>query len=188
MKKTLNLPPFPPLEWDGYCWEGSVLLPAWAGFQSRQGNYEAVSSTIVSDGLTYLNIMTPDGEQTSPAPEQAEAYQYLLQQQEAVRDSILATVFANYATWQEQYGYKGEEAQQFMPDIQRPEQLKPLIGLSTVHFFNVAKDGMAYVGWLFGCTWDVEHGLGAMTHANRVVEVGGADAAILDWIAENDKG
>lgn len=33
---------------------------------------------------------------------------------------------------------------------------------------------------------DPEHGLGVLTHDTRVVEVGGADTAILLWIARRD--
>ena len=42
------------------------------------------------------------------------------------------------------------------------------------------------MGFKFGCTWDDEHGLGVMTHRGHVVEVGGADTAFLEWIAEAD--
>lgn len=45
---------------------------------------------------------------------------------------------------------------------------------------------MAYVGYEFRCTWDEEHGMGVMTHKNRVVAIGGADVSILEWIAESD--
>jgi hypothetical protein len=61
-----------------------------------------------------------------------------------------------------------------------------LIGLSSVHVLSVAKDGIAYIGFEFGCTWDGEHGLGVMTHRDRVIEVGGADTSFLAWIAEQD--
>lgn len=50
----------------------------------------------------------------------------------------------------------------------------------------VVRDGAAYVGYEFACAWDEEHGLGAMTHRDRVVAVGQADVAILEWIAEQD--
>jgi hypothetical protein len=58
-----------------------------------------------------------------------------------------------------------------------------LIGLSNVHILSVARDG---IGLQFGCTWDEEHGLGVMTHRDRVVQVGGADTSFLTWIAEED--
>lgn len=170
MEETLNLPPFPPLEWDDYCWTGDIVLGAWAA----------------SGESVMLNVATPDDEPASPSPAQAAACRHLQDHQETTRDAILEAVFAKYAEMQEQYGYKGEDAKALMPDIERPEQLRALLTLFSVHLFTAAKDGVAYVGFLFGCTWDEEHGAGAMTHAGRVVEVGGADTAVLEWIATAD--
>ena len=73
-----------------------------------------------------------------------------------------------------------------MPEIERIEQLRSLIGLSNVYVHAVSKDGMAYIGYEFGCTWDDEHGLGVMTHRNRIVEAGYADASFDEWTAKRD--
>jgi hypothetical protein len=51
---------------------------------------------------------------------------------------------------------------------------------------NVSKDGFAYVGYEFGCTWDDEHGLGFMTHKDRIIDFGGADTSFLTWVASGD--
>ena len=51
---------------------------------------------------------------------------------------------------------------------------------------NVEKDGIAYVGYEFGCIWDDEHGLGVMTHKTRIIDFGGADSSFLTWIARKD--
>ena len=59
-------------------------------------------------------------------------------------------------------------------------------GLSNVHVLRVARDGIAYVGFEFGCAWEEEHGLGVMMHRDRVVAAGGADVSFLEWIAEED--
>ena len=69
-----------------------------------------------------------------------------------------------------------------------------LTGLHAVHVHQVAlralndelADGVPYVGFEFGCTWDDEHGLGILMHGQRAVEIGGADTAFLLWIAEQD--
>jgi Domain of unknown function (DUF6985) len=50
------------------------------------------------------------------------------------------------------------------------------------------KDGVSYVGVELFSRWDREHGAGVLVHGSRVVEVGGADTAILLWIAERDAG
>jgi hypothetical protein len=186
-KQTLNVPPFPPLQWDDYFWTGEVVLRTWAGFQSRRGAYGSVSSANESDGSATLTVTPQDDEsRTPPTPEQAQAFQHLLDHEEAVSASVKEAIFAAYPGLRESYGYDDEEAEKIMPEIDSPEQLRPLIGLSNVHVLTVAKEGIAYIGFEFGCTWDCEHGLGMMTYRDRVVEVGGADTSFLGWIAERD--
>jgi hypothetical protein len=60
------------------------------------------------------------------------------------------------------------------------------IDLRSVHFHRAVNGDAPYVGFSFGCRWDEEHGLGVMMHGTRVVEVGGADTAMLEWIAQRD--
>ena len=73
-----------------------------------------------------------------------------------------------------------------LPEVARPDLLTSVIGLSGVRLFRAAKNGTAYVGYLFRCAWDEEHGLGISTHENRVVEIGSADVALVEWHAEAD--
>ncbi len=186
-KPTLNVPPFPPLRWDDYFWAGEVVLPSWAGFQSRRGAYGAVNSHAASDGSARLTVTSPSGDPpTPPIAEQVRAFGLLRDNEREVADSVLRAIFAAYPGLRDSYGYDEEEAAELMPDIERAEQLRGLMGLSHVHVLNVAKDGVAYIGFEFGCAWDGEHGLGVMTHRDRVVEVGGADTSFLEWIAEQD--
>jgi Domain of unknown function (DUF6985) len=113
------------------------------------------------------------------------AFQFLLDHELAVRDAILQAIFDEYPAIQDSLGYGGEEAEK-MPDIDSLEQLRSLIGLSNVHVLTITREALAYVGFEFGCKWDPEHGLGVMTHADRVIEVGGADVSFLEWVAERD--
>jgi hypothetical protein len=186
-KPTRNVSPFPPLRWDDYFWSGEVVLPSWAGFQSRRGGYGAVNSRAASDGSARLTV-TPerDDARTPPRAEQVRAFQLLLDNERDVAGSVLRAIFTAYPGLRDHYGYDDEEAAELTPEVERAEQLRTLIGLSHVHILNVAKDGIMYIGFEFGCTWDDEHGLGVMTHRDRVVEVGGADTSFLEWIAERD--
>ena len=187
MQQTLNMPPFPPLRWDEYFWTGEVVLPSWADFQSRRGPYGSVSSRGKSDGSARLTV-TPqdDDERTPPLAEQLRAFQLLLERERMAGDSVLQAIFARYPGLRDAYGYDDEEAAELMPEIEYAEQLRTLIGLSNIHVLTVAKDDVAYIGLEFGCTWDREHGLGVMTHRDRVVKIGGADTSFLAWIAERD--
>jgi hypothetical protein len=181
--------PFPPLEWDGFFWASTILLEAWEGLQCRLGAYGARSAKKPSDGTTRLTVASPNKDnRTPPSSEQAAAYRYLIAQQNAIRDSILGAVFDEYPDYRAAYyeDYDLDESDDTLPVLDRPEQLRDLIGLSYVHIHSVAREAITYVGYEFGCAWEEEHGLGAMMHRDRVVKVGGADVSILAWIAERD--
>lgn len=94
--QILKSSPFPRLEWNDYCWTGSILLPTWQGFQSRSGTHDSQSSVGAADDSTRLDIKTLKNEPITPSPEQAAAYQHLINHQELVRDAILQTVFDKY--------------------------------------------------------------------------------------------
>jgi hypothetical protein len=119
---------------------------------------------------------------------------YLLENDEAVRDRLLAAIFEEYPRLREKLLRDEFCDESEMPVLNRPEQLKAYLGLSTVHVLQVVKEDAAYVGFEFGCTWDEEHGLGIMTHQGRIVEypdmgigkVSGGDLASEDWLAEAD--
>jgi hypothetical protein len=188
-KPSLEVEPFPPLVWDEFFWTGTIILPVWKGFQNRLGPYASKRSGKPSDGTTRLAVRPPTGEpQTPPSAEQAAACRFLINHQESIRDAILAAVFDQYPDYRAAYyeDFDLDPSDGTLPELARPEQLKDLIGLASILIHTVAKDGVAYVGYEFGCAWEEEHGLGAMTHRDRVVTVGGADVSILEWIAERD--
>ena len=56
-----------------------------------------------------------------------------------------------------------------------------------VNVHPIQHQGLPYAGFEFGCTWDDEHGLGVLMHGTRVVKIGGADTAILLWLAKQDR-
>jgi hypothetical protein len=186
-KLTVKMPPLPEFSWDGYSWTSEIVLPSWAGFQIRRGSYGLVSSPEKSDGRVNLVVMPPeDAPNSPPMAEQVKAFQYLMDHDTAISNSVLQGILREYPRMQDQYGYDDNQAQELMPDIASAKDLCTLIGLSNVHVLPVAKDGVAYVGLEFGCTWDDEHGLGVMTYKDRVIQVGGADTAFLEWIAADD--
>jgi hypothetical protein len=184
----LNLPPLPTMKWNDYYWLSSIMLTSWAGFQSRQGPYDSIDEAKISDGSTQLIVHTPDKKPHRPSTQQIAAYSHLMEQQDYITDSLLQAILSRYPTWRKEYeeDYGTEEANEVVPPIQSPEQLKNLIGLGIIHIHTVAKDGVAYVGFELGCNWEEEHGLGVMTHNGRVIDIGSVDFALEDWIARQD--
>jgi len=129
-----------------------------------------------------------------PTPEQAAAYEYLLANQEAVRDTLVAAILEEYPLIRQNVLAGGITDPADMPENLSPDDLKSRVGLAVIHILSVAKDGVAYTGFEFGCTWAEEHGLGMMMHQGRIVEfpengvgkVNGADLASEEWLAQED--
>ena len=185
-----DLPPFPELVWDEFFWSASVTLNSWKGFLSCGGDYGAVDSDEPSDGAATVYVLSGDDEdETPPLAEQGVAYQFLLDNDKAVRNEIVKAVFAYYPKVRERYkdDFDADEFAEKMPVIKKPIELVQRMGLSIVHILNIHHDGAAYVGFEFGCDWDEEHGLGVMTHQGRIVVVGQADEAFDEHIAKDDR-
>ncbi|MCU0444366.1 MAG: hypothetical protein MUE85_05560 [Microscillaceae bacterium] len=167
--------------------EGKVSLPIWKDLQSRQGKYGSLDSDKKSNGEFFISI---GGDMVSENPaitnEHLNAYEFLITHSKDIYNAILARLFSEYHNLQSEYGYNKEDAKEIMPDIDNIEQFNDLIGLSQIHLLNVSKDNFAYVGYEFDCTWDGEHGLGFMTHKDRIIDFGGADMSFLTWVARQD--
>lgn len=167
--------------------QGVVSLPIWKDFQSRQGVYGSIDTNKKSNGEFLIAIggdMVMDNPTITTA--HVNAYEYLTTHSREIYDAILARLLAEYKNLQTEYGYDEEDAKEIMPDIENIEQFKDLISLSQIHILNVSKDNVAYVGYEFSCNWDDEHGLGFMTHKDRIIDFGGADTSFMTWVAEDD--
>jgi hypothetical protein len=176
--ETLDYPPFPPLKWDLYFWVGEIVLPAWAGFQARRGRDGAVNSRRPSDGSARLSIVPPDDKaRTPPTAEQVAAFRHLMDNEAAVADAVVRALVDSCP------GEADDGDDEELLEVSEPDDLRPLVGLSSVHVLNVVRDGVACIGFGFDCVWDEEHGAGVMTHLGRVIATGQADCSFVEWIA-----
>jgi hypothetical protein len=183
---------FPELQWGDYSWEGEVVLPSWAGFQRRRRPYARHSSGSPADGSARLIVEVPDDKNpTPPTAEQSQAFRYLLDNEARIAAIVLQAIFERYPEEKEEFAdaYSDDgDVDEILPDLDSPEGLRSLMGLSSVFVLTVTRAGVAYVGFEFGCVWEEEHGLGVMLHQDRIVKIGQAADAFLAWIAERDAG
>lgn len=194
-KKTLKLPPFPDLTWGAGAWDGEIKLDFWAGALTRVNAYRGEPA---SDGTMSISI-SPSDEMVPPSTEQVKAFQYLLDNEKVVFQNLLQAVFKVYPKerdrYRDGYGYSDdmdeEEKEEFeeeygddVPVLKKPEELKKLIRLHTVHITE--EENAAYVGFEFDCNWEEEHGLGVLMHKDTVVNVGPADVAFSSPEDEDD--
>jgi hypothetical protein len=166
----------------GDSYEGQITLPAWIGFQSRQGFYGSKDSSGTSNGLVKVHI---NGRQVdyvkTTTQEQINALIFLHDNADKIRDGILNALFNELSVIKEIY-------EGLVPEINSISDFKNVLGLSIIHVMDSDKDGIAYLGYEFGCDWDDEHGLGVMMHKERVIGIGQADTSFNFWITYKDNG
>jgi len=112
---------------------------------------------------------------------------YLLANQTSILQAILTELLKRYPAQQEDYGYQGDDKRDFMPDVRDIRGFADLMSPIVVYILSVYHDQFPYVGYQFSCSWDREHAFGAMLLKDRVVEIGGAETAFLNWIARKDQ-
>ncbi len=157
-----------------YGYEGKISLSAWDEYLTDSNG---IDLDIGGDMV---------GNEPSIKEEHVAAYHSAIEKQYSIRNAIIGELYKKYPEMKMNYGYEAEEAKEFMPDIDNADRFKDLVGLVGVHIMNVFREGIAYVGYQFSCTWDEEHGLGVMTHKDRVVDLGSAEVSFLTWVAEED--
>ena len=176
----LTFPPFGTLRWSKYdYWEGTGCLPAWAGFGSTSGDYVAgtLDQLPISDG-SFALIVFPHNPRHNRAisDEQQKAFQFQIDHAANITETILNAMPKHYIRQREDWMLEPSD----MPDITEPEKFRKMIALSSMTIHPFFKDGMAYVGLVFGCEWDSEHSLGVMLHGSRIIGIGDHDAASAD--------
>jgi hypothetical protein len=169
-----------------FFWTTSAIFPSWNGFQNRSGAYASQGSSTPSDGSARI-VFAPEGRGIDPlADSEKSMIRWVIENEASISAALMMSLLKEYPSLQEQYGYTDQEKADLMPDVSTAEDFRNLIGLHSVNVHPLQKNGIPYVGFEFGCTWDDEHGLGILMHGTRTVEIGGADTAILLWIAKKD--
>lgn len=164
-------------------WTTEAVLPSWKGFQNTSGQYGVRKGDAASTGLTRI-VFAPEGRNNEALTEsEVASILWVIKNEAALSDTAISSLYAEYPSLQRRYS---EEQGKVMPDLESPEGLRALIGLHSVNVHPILKDGIPYVGFELGCSWDEEHGLGILVHGVRTVRIGGADTAILRWMAEED--
>jgi hypothetical protein len=163
-------------------WSADIVLPAWAGFHQRAGAYASQSADSPSNGTARLMVMR-EGCAIAPVND-SDLFptRWVIEHQHAVRDALLAHLRVEYARRRPRYErFLGKEFTSLMPEVHSVDEFRNLLGLNSVYIHPPMEEGRPFAGFLFGCSWDSEHGLGALMHGTSVVELGGADTAFNFW-------
>lgn len=121
-----------------------------------------------------------------PTKAQQNGLAYLQENQEIILTNLHNELLKKYPELQKIYNYSEENKQDFMPDLNNIQGFADLLSPINFYVTAVVKEDYPYIGFGFSCSWDGEHGLGIMTHKDRIVEIAGADMAFDTWTAEKD--
>jgi hypothetical protein len=153
--------------------DARIHLAVWARFSAGPGSTGSNGEIGVSVGGDVVA-------RRAVGPAQEAAYRHVVDGSAAMQLLLLDAIVANAIS------SATVNAQTSLPKNMGRDTLESLIELTTIHIHWAERDGLAYVGYEFACTWDIEHGLGVLTHADRIVAVGRADTSFLSSIAERD--
>ena len=166
----------PTLTWESGLWITEQYLPSWCGTQSRRGPYGGKDKSESSDGISRL-MFCADNEETPPADYQLSAYNYLIENEKEIYTSIIEALLIKYPSIYEMYNDFVKENGGFIPKTMNATSIKNHIGLSNIYFIEEELDSIGYIGFELGCTWEIEHGLGIMTHKQKILEIDDAETA-----------
>lgn len=160
-------------------WETKLQVQAFAGFLDRQSDIVNWDKGVPSDGTVKLCFIDDLGDDPDPLPQQIEAVNYLLEHQERIAEVICERVKAEYPDIMRNFGLEDFDEEEGFPKIKSNEDVKKAIGFSTIYVAMAHKDGIAYLGYGFGCKWDEEHGYGLVMHKDEITESGDSACAYV---------
>jgi hypothetical protein len=140
-------------------------------------------------------VFNPEGaeEDIKPTAAQLAAVALVVDQQGKLLASVTKALRDHYQRRRPEMKQVAAELPQYFPDFDRnmPEAPSPKVfarlhQLHTIYVQPTAVKNLAHVGFAFHAAWEVEHGVGVLTHGLAVREVEGEDTVILQWVAEAD--
>jgi hypothetical protein len=174
----MTMEPFPSLELDNGKWVGEVSLPFWEGAADCSGPYGSLASTAPSDGIAGLLVFGPERpSEELPTTAQAKAFRFLMENEQAIGRAIQERFCSYYDELREGIALDGHDPEQYLPRLKWDGEIRQSIGIACCYVLHESREGMSFVGFLFGCEWDEEHGLGVLTHGLNLLDIGGADIA-----------
>jgi hypothetical protein len=156
--------------------KGFIELPCWNGyFLVEETNY-VMKTKVVTNGRIELWVdgMINADKSFQIDQEQTNAYFFLVEHQQRVKQSILdelkkklPDLLSNeYASWDHENG--GFPS---VSDLTLEFDFKNYLGPSSINIEEDVKDEIAYIKWHFECLWDPEHGFEVITHKDRVIDL-----------------
>lgn len=105
----------------------TALLPSWKGFQSRRGPNGSPDKAETSNG--NIDIMLSPVRKSADPPSDADvaAVSWVIGNEASISQALIASLFKEYRSLQELYGFTAERKEELMPDIESVDNLRALI-------------------------------------------------------------
>ena len=147
----------------------TIVLPAFAGSQFREGPYGALSAPGKSDGKTHAV-----SSKVLPVKEFIQAIEWVIKHDAQIRDALFESLVEHYEEFREY-----EEDKALVPDIQSSNELLSLSGLVALHINSISDNGDPIFGIELGCNWDSDQGAGASFRGLNVESAGDANHSLV---------
>jgi len=168
-------------------WENiSYQFDAFKGLQSRNGPYTSLDSRQLSDGTVALHIDSELSADFEPLPIQIDTINWISNNGDLIKKSILSSIQKYYIKLKECYGYdpNDRDHQIWFPPLEKVEDLGKVMGVGNVSISLRCKEGLCVYCLECGCSWDDEHGLGIIMHKDEVLTIGDAGSIMLRGTTE----
>lgn len=167
-----GLPPLREIRWDE--WLVALPLPALASLAADgqpPGTVEA-----------YLSDLPGKGH---PDPLMIEACRWILDHDAEVERAVVTAILGDIDNLRAANDWLGEELDLWLP-ADGWDEARARSAVSLTQIVPHAQPGaQPYYGLIFSAGWDEEHGYGLMMMGTDIVRSGGADTAVLEWIAKD---
>jgi hypothetical protein len=102
-----------------------------------------------------------DANPRPPAPEQIAAYKFLKEHQAEVTEAILAALLKVYTELRPRWLEQCPDSED-LPEIRSVDEMRQHVGVGTLHMYEIAKEGCAYIGaWSWAALGMEETGPGS---------------------------
>lgn len=147
--------------------EARIVLEAWDGYVYKYWE----NGVEITDGKVRLYFDCYNGNKPEECRAEINAYNHLIKNQCAIRDSILKALSEEVGRLTQYLDPNDSFVPNVAPDSEAEFDFKPFIGPLSVSFHEESKNDIAYLEWHFQCSWDDEHGFAATTHEERVIHI-----------------
>ncbi len=161
--------------------EARIILEAWDGYLYRHME----NGREIADKKVTLCFECYNGNNAEDCRTEINAYNYLLKNQRAIRDSILKALSQKVGELTEYLDADDWFVPNVAPNAETDFDFRKFIGPLSISFHEESRDDFAYLDWHFQCVWDEEHGFAVTTHKDRVIDIDQQDTDVWKIYADN---